>query len=361
MNSGPTPEARPEIDIALGQLFDAPAPAPDFVERLEHRLLAQAGSVPRPTRLTVLSSWSWQARLVAGVSALLITIGLLMWPAAHAAVAQWFGLSVETRTAPSDLVNTVIRHAPLSSLPSYEYSLYTLPRERWAMLKTAGFNTPQLGGMLPLPNGRQLPVPAFLPDGYEWQDARAGNASFMDLGYPQFMSSSGGGGGKPLPAYDRSFVTFLVGGDEHDHLLLLTQFHEPGAQGLSVKAFYAIPSPTQATNTAVRSGQVAGAGSATPTPIPGAIANTSLQIGVIIEPSPGTSGLTLSVGTAAIQKTIVGSKPAHWYHGAWNANGEWVDDTAITSLVWRTDEDIYQLIGVDLSLADLIHMSESMR
>src|SRR5258708_17579151 len=107
------------------------------------------------------------------------------------------------------------------------------------MIKTAGFNPPQLGAMLPLPNGRQLPVPAFLPEGYEWQDARAGNASFMDLGFPQFMSGSGGGGGKPLPIYDRSFVAFLVGGDENDHLFILTQFSQPCAQGLSVQDFFA--------------------------------------------------------------------------------------------------------------------------
>jgi hypothetical protein len=198
----------------------------------------------------------------------------------------------------------------------------------------------------------------------ESEHTRLANETLMTLGYPQLIGGSGGGGGgRRMPEYDRSFVSYLLGGDSDDHLLLLAQFHEPGVQGFSVRAFYVIPSTAAPGQVAVDAGggQPVGAGPVTPTPPPELLANTRLQIGVIVEPKAGAPGLTLAVGTAAVHEAHVGNLEAWWYQGAWDSNGEWADDNGLTSLVWRTDTDVYQLVSDAVPLEDLIKVAESLQ
>jgi hypothetical protein len=162
-----------------------------------------------------------------------------------------------------------------------------------------------------------------------------------------------------MPDFDRSFAAFLIGGDPANHYLVLAQFRDLAGPGLSVRTFF-----TNAPDRPVAQGEPEGNPAAnilpTPTPVPQSFA-AKLQIGVVIEPSQAENGITLMVGPEDVHEVTVDGEPSWWYSGAWSLQGEWHNEEALTNLVWKQGEHVYQLVGEGIDAETLIRIAESIK
>jgi hypothetical protein len=307
-----------------------------------------------------------KAFMMAGVLALLLLSAIVIVSTTRSALAQWLNITFDRIESPNRVVQQVAARRPLSAANSYEYILYELPKERWDLLQAFNILKPLPGEPIPLPNGGQLSVPAYLPEGFEWQDVIITSSTMRDRGFPSLGSSSAGGGGlQPLPDFDRSFATFLIGGDPADRFLVLAQFENISDPGLSIRTFFTI-SPDRpfsqlldrmesglSSSNAPRSDAVP-----TPTPVPQSY-QAKLQIGIVIEASPSSSGISLMVGSDHMSEVRLGENQGWWYQGAWDLEGNWIENKNIINLVWVQEEHIYQLIGEDIDTDTLISIAES--
>jgi hypothetical protein len=296
----------------------------------------------------------------AGFVAALILAAMLAIPSTRTVLAQWLGLSFEQTASPNQVVQKVVSHQPLSETDSYEYSLYELPRARWTLLQENGFRVPQPGEQIALPNGDRVSAPAFLPEGYAWQDVIVPNQSMRAGGFLSIGGTSGGGGGlAPMPDFDRSFAAFLIGGNPTDHYLVLAQFRDQPGTDLSVRTFF-----TTAPDRPVVRGEPDGNSAEdilpTPTPVPQSFA-AKFQIGVVIEPPQAENGITLMVGPEKLHEVTVNGERAWWYSGAWSLQGEWQNEETLTNLVWKRGKHVYQLVGEGLDVEILIRIAESIQ
>lgn len=308
----------------------------------------------------LLGGWRIKPLAFAGLAAALILATVLAIPSARTALAQWLGLSFEQTTSPNQIVQKVVAYQPLSESKSYEYYLYSLPKDRWSLIRENGFQVPQPGEQFSLPNGDQLAVPSYLPEGFAWQDVAATNQSMHDYGFSSLGSTSGGGGGlEPMPDFDRSFAAFLIGGDPANHYLVLAQFNDRIGTGLSIRTFLTT-SPDRQPVPGMTDENPPENVVPTPTPVPQSF-QAKLQIGVVVEPTQAGNGIALMVGPGGLHEVYVGENPAWWYHGAWNLQGEWIKNETLTNLVWKRGEHVYQLVGEDIIVETLIRIAESVK
>ena len=307
----------------------------------------------------IFSEWCRHPVIASGVVVALILTVVLALPSTRTAVAQWLGFSFEQAASPNQLVRELVGRRPLSLSSSYEYYLYDLPRDRTSLIRSNGFRVPQPGEQLALPDGDRLTVPTYLPKGFAWQDVVAVNGSMRSEGFLSLGSMSGGGGGlEPMPDYDRSFASFLIGGDTFDHFLVLVRLREQPTTGLSVRTFFTLSPDREPGISEGPSGDAVGDAVPTPTPAPQAY-RAKLQLGIIVEPSQSKSGLTLLVGPGDLHDVQVGEYPGWWYTGAWTLEGIWHDDGALTSLVWKQGDYVFQLVGENADVDMLTRVATS--
>lgn len=355
-----------EIERKVTEALFADAEQVDLSQGLWLRIQREVGistnfPAGQPTRRTRVGLFQWlrvKPLAFAGVMAVLIMAAMLAIPSTRAALAQWLGLSFEQTVSPNQVVQKVVAHQPLSEMDSYEYYLYELPRDRWTLFQEKGFRMPQPGEQITLPNGDRVSAPAYLPEGYAWQDLLAPNQSLRTAGFLSIGGTSGGGGGlAPMPNFDRSLAAFLIGGDPANHYLVLAQFRDQPGTGLSIRTFF-----TTAPDRPVVRGEPEGNPAEniprTPTPVPQSFA-AKLQIGVVIEPSQAENGITLMVGPEDLHEVTVNGEPAWWYPGAWSLQGVWHNEEALTNLVWKQGGHVYQLVGEGIDLETLIKIAES--
>lgn len=357
-----------EIERKVTEALFADAKQVDLSQGLWLRIQREVGistNIPagQPTRRTRVGLFQWlrvKPLAFAGVMAALIMAAMLAIPSTRAALAQWLGLSFEQTASSNQVVQKVVAHQPLSEMDSYEYYLYELPRDRWTLFQEKGFRMPQPGEQIPLPNGDRVSAPAYLPEGYAWQDLLAPNQSMRTAGFLSIGGTSGGGGGlAPMPNFDRSLAAFLIGGDPANHYLVLAQFRDQPGTGLSIRIFF-----TTAPDRPVVRGEPEGnpPDNIIPTPTPVAQSFLAkLQIGVIIEPSQAEKGITLMVGPGELHEVSVGKDSAWWYQGAWNLQGEWNSAVTLTNLAWKQGDYVYQLIGEGIDVETLIRIAESVK
>ncbi len=328
-------------------------------ERLEAKHSIHLNGYQEPER-----SISTQPRVkrvaLASFLAVLVVAVLLAVPATRSALAQWLGVSFEQQASPYGIVQQALAYQPLSETGSYEYQIYELRRDRWSITQDFGLRLPQQGEQIALPNGDLLCVPSYLPAGFEWQDVVVANQSVHGLGFPGLLAPTWGGGGgepgEPMPSYDRSFVTFLVGGNPSNQFLLLTQMRNSTETGLSIRFFYVL-SPDREPEFGQSSATVPAGVTPTPAPVPQAF-EAKLLVGVIVTPDVN-DGITVTVGSLELNETMVGQQQGWWYNGTWNADGEWDNSDVLTNLIWERGNHIYQLTGEGISLDELIRIAES--
>lgn len=310
-----------------------------FRQQLKARLVAIVQQrQPRKTQSQYMSMetrrplWSWRPLrwALTGSMALLLLLGIILAvPQTRAALAAWLGFSFEQQARLQPLTVEVLDHdwrSPLVEAGDTSFEVYSVefPKERWTLIKEAGFSTPEPGSRVILPNSGDFPVPSYLPAGYRWQDITVMQDNLVELGFPSLARQSWAGGGSPMPPYDLR-VDYLVGGNRMDKFLILTQFQGESKQGLIFQVFHA----------------------------------AETQFGLVIQPADGQEGLVFLVGPGDSHETTVNKTPAWWYQGTWNTAGEWVEEEWI-NLVWEQEGRIYHLAGQDLPFEVLVHIAESL-
>jgi hypothetical protein len=312
------------------------------------------------SKFTPFRWWRSKPWAFAGFVAALVLAIVLAFPSTRSALALWLGLSFDQTNSSNPLVQKVIGHQPLFESGSYEYNVFEFPKDRWSLIQDKGFRMPQQGEQIMLPNGDQLSVPSYLPNGFAWQSVVAGNQSMLSTGFPPLANTSGGGGGlTPMPSFYRSFASFLIGGDQANHFLMLAQFRNHLGPGLSLRTF-SILSPDRPPVQGILEGKSPGNGKVTPTP-PLQSFKAKLQIGMIIEPSQAENGIRLMVGPDELHEVRVGENLAWWYQGTWDLKGEWNKDSTLTNLVWEQGAYVYQVIGEGIDIETLIRTAESVK
>lgn len=295
--------------------------------RVKHRLWSL-------TRL-----WGWQ-QPIAFVIALLCVLGVsLLLPETRMALAAWLGITFEQHTSLEALVLEV-DHAALqeSDDASYEVFRLTIPRDRWSMVTQNGFSLPQPGSELALTEEREFPIPSYLPQTYIWQDVALMNASMMHMGFPSLSGQSWAGGGKPLLPYNNSIGAFLIGGNQDNSMLLLSQFQIDVQQGLMFRPYFADVSEQDAQINR----------------------ESMIEVGVFIEPATEEQPISFLVGTGGRYETTVNGMQAWWYHGTWDERGGWADTEQWVNLVWEQNDMVYHLASDALSLDNLRRIAESL-
>ena len=329
-------------------------------EELDTTTIIPANQIQRRKMFGLFRWWRIKPLAFAGFVAALVLATMLALPSTRTALAQWLGLSFEQTTLSNQVVQKVVAHQPLSESKSYEYYLYELPKDRWSIVQKNQFRVPQPGEQISLPNGDQISVPSYLPDGFTWQDIIAPNQSVRANGFLSMGGTSGGGGGlEPMPVFDRSLAAFLIGGDPTNRYLVLAQFRDHLETGLSIRTFFTL-SPDRQPVSGISDGNPPDNIIPTPTPVAQSFL-AKLQIGVIIEPSQAEKGITLMVGPGELHEVSVGKDSAWWYQGAWNLQGEWNSDLTLTNLAWKQGDYVYQLIGEGIDVETLIRIAGSVK
>ena len=300
--------------------------------------------------------------MLATVIASLITISTVaLVPPVRAQVATWLGFGLSRQDRLPRLVVKVLDRAPWDTEvdASFEMLTFEIREGRWSQLEGAGFVTPQPGALIPLFEGRTLPVPRYLPAGYRWQGvANTGDArAWMALSFAPVAGQSSAGGGSPLPPYDHDIVNYLVGGNEQDDLLLLAQFRGSLEPALLFQAYHVI-SPGKHPPAAVSNVPMNSLPGALPTPSASFYA-AKTQVGIVVQPAEEQEGLVFLVGRGELHETAIRGSVAWWYRGAWNAAGDWVEDAAV-NLIWEEAGSTYQLTGQRLPLTELVKIAESL-
>jgi len=313
-------------------------------------------------------------KLRTALSALLLTIlltTLLLIPDTREALATFFGFRIDEPERLEPVVvevaqgSLVMRDERLPGMDAgYEVQIVEVPDSRWDLYqeqRAAGFSMPQPGGDIVLDGGRIMPVPAVLPEGFEWQGVVVPNSSTVhQRGIASFGSTRGGGGGTAtLPAFDRSFAAYLIGGDPADHLLLLAQFDPSTLGGLAVRAFQITspPSLPPAKSDAQGASNSASQIVPTPTQVP-SFYEWKTQLGYIVQQGTEEQEDLIVVARGA-QEIIVNGTTGFWYQGTWAPDGDWIQDSDITSLTWKQSGYVYQLSGQGVSLEDLVAVAAS--
>lgn len=299
---------------------------------------------------------------LATVMAMIITLSTMAFvPAVRAQVAAWLGFGFAQEETLPPLIVRVLDRAPWDTEPdaSFEMLTFEIREGRWSQLEGAGFVTPQPGALIPLFEGRTLPVPRYLPAGYRWQGvANTGDArAWMALSFAPVAGQSSAGGGSPLPPYDHDIVNYLVGGNEQDDLLLLAQFRGSLEPALLFQAYHVI-SPGKHPPAAVSSVPMNSLPGALPTPSASFYA-AKTQVGIVVQPAEEQEGLVFLVGRGELHETAIRGSVAWWYRGAWNAAGDWVEDAAV-NLIWEEAGSTYQLTGQRLPFTELVKIAESL-
>lgn len=345
----------------------APQPDDAYRRRLREQVLAVAPQRPTVAPLRRERRFTRRQVLAAGVAAATLSGAALAFPQTRIALAGWLGWSVDQRATPLPLVLEVDRGRWAGDQNArYEYQILAIQRERWAMSQRYPAPTPPPGSIVKLPDGRALPVPAYLPPGFGWQGIARPNESNPNTGpfrFP-FASLSGGGGGSGLPwerfpEYDRRVAAYLIGGDPADRVLALTQLKRDAQRGLLIGIFQidapAQPAPTPA------AGAPASQGGTRPTPTPPPSAHAAhVVLGLIVQPTGGSSGLSIQTGGYATHDTAVGGTSAKWFSGTWTRDGQWVDDGTWLTVIWERGEFVYHLAGQRLDLAEVLRVAESL-
>jgi len=313
-----------------------------FRQQLETRLIPitnqnkprkiQAQYISREPRKPQWSQRSLRWLLTGGVAVLLLLGIILTVPQSRTVLAAWLGFSFAQQTSLQPIAVEVLDHdwqSPLVNAKDGSFEVYSVefPKKRWTLIEEAGFSTPKPGSRVILPNNSDFPIPDYLPTGYRWQDITTMQGNLMELGYPSLAARSGAGGGSPMPPYNLS-VDYLIGGDDVDRFLILTQLQGESQQGLMFQVFHA----------------------------------AETHFGLIVQPAEEekAEGLVFLTGPNSLYETTVNLSPAWWYEGMWNANGEWVPDKTWRSLVWEQGDHVYHLAGQDLSLEELLSIAASL-
>lgn len=361
------PEAADPDGLAgLCLLLRDGAPRADdaFRRRLRERVLAAAQRHRRGAPARRERRFTRRQVLAASVAAATLGGGALAFPQTRTALAGWLGWSFDQRATPLPLVLQVNSGRWVGEQNAqYEYQLLTIQQERWELSRRYPAPGPAPGSGVNLPDGRLLPIPAYLPNGFRWQGIALTNEPNVPFQF-RFAGSSGGGGGSGLPwerfpAYDRRLAAYVIGGDPEDRVLALTQLKRDGQPGLLIGIFQ-IDSPAQPVPPP-GAGAPAGPGGANPTPTPPPAAYVAqVVLGLIVQPARGGTGLAVQVGPDAVRETTVGGSPAWWYGGTWTRDGQWVDDGTWTTVVWERDGFVYHLAAQRLDLADVLRVAESL-
>lgn len=307
--------------------------------------------------------------LIAVVALVVATTGTaIAIPAVRAQVARWLGFGVEQQETLPPLIACVLADRAPWEVPLHEwFEMYTVefPQARWeavAQAEAQGLALPEPGSRISCADGRDLPVPGYLPEGYRWQsverlqgDFSLAHQGLLSLGSGSATGGSPAGRGNPLPPFDRDVSSYLIGGDRADRLLILAQFQGDAGEGVLLQAYHVVSPERQPANgaAAAPSGSVH-----TPTPV-ASYYDAKIQVGVVVRPATDEQGLVFVVGPCELQETMIGDVQGLWYRGTWNASGQWLDD-GTTSLIWQRGNMTYQLTGQEVSLADLVRVAESM-
>lgn len=342
----------------LAALLRRTAPHADerYRLRLRARVLAVAtqrrAATPRFTRRQILA---------AGLTAATLGGAALAAPQARAAFAALLGGTPSTRALSAPVVERGTRlPLDLTANPHYwvgpekaqrAYFLTHIYRERWAQRQQLQ-TPPQAGDIVALPNGSQLPIPAYLPDPFRWQGLTATNEVNVPFQYITEKNGGGGGSGLPwekFPAYDNTIGTYLIGGDPHDHFIILQQFRVNPDEAIIVSTFQMVV-PTV----------VPPQGSPKAQPSAGLYGERT-TLGVIVEPARDDQvGITVQAGPGSLQATTVAGATAWQFGGVWTADGQWHDDGTWRSLVWSRDGYLYCLSAEQLTAAELRRVAESL-
>jgi hypothetical protein len=362
----------------------SPVASDTFQQQLEERLVSSLVEKKRevyPMRIEQKNS-SWRHRLLparpkvqialSALALIILLTSLLLIPDARAAIADFFGFTIE-ETANLDQPVIAVAHGdqPRSvtegdDLPDmeagYEVYIIEIPDSRWLLHlqhQGAGFKIPQPGAEIALDGDRTLPIPAVLPEDFEWQGVVIPNMAIVIRdGLASFGSTHGGGGGtNPLPVFDWSFAAYLIGGDATDRLLLLAQFDPSSLDQLAVRtfqitAFPRTPPASEADNSA--RGVVP-----TPTRVP-SFYEAKTQVGYIVQHGTEEQEGLIIVAQEA-REIVFNGITGFWYDGTWASDGSWIEDSDVITLTWKRGGYVYQLTGQGLSLDELIQVASSIK
>ena len=335
----------------------APQADPAYRLHLRERVRAEAARQRPPTRLL-----TRRRLLAAGLAAASVGGATLAVPQARAALGGLLGLATPPLTTAPIVVE---RATPLpltvgGSRPGWqgpddaqrEYYLRTLVRERWALNARFGAGAePPAGSLVPLPGGRALPIPGYLPADFHWQGIMVSDGGPPNTIPYEYVGQAGGGGGggsgmpweRPLQ-YDQRVAVYLIGGDPSDRFLILRQLRPDPQRGVIVGAFQ-MDAPPQAPPYANA---------------PPGFYGQRTVLGILVEPARDEAGLAVQIGPNALHTTTMSGATASWFGGQWDEVGQWSDDGSWISLVWSRDGDIYYLSGQDVGLTDLLRVAESL-
>ena len=243
----------------------------------------------------------------------------------------------------------------------YSYSVFTVPRMRQQGIERSLFPQPTPGEALPRSAGRPLLVPAYLPPGFVWQGTSMIHEPGVDAGP---IGGTGGGGGsgnlpwQQMPPLDDRDWAYLVGGDQADNFVFLTQLRLAGHVGVRLSALlFAVPDrpvPFAAGPAAQQGGT-----DRTPTPHPSAYAAKVAAV-ALAQPAESGAAVTIRSGTAIVQNVTVNGQPAHSFNGVWESNGSWNDTEDWGNLVWEAQGQLYHLAAEHVPLTELIRIAESL-
>ena len=343
------PIADPGSPVVVCQALRAARPQADetFRRDLRRRLVGDGKEQRSGAHSTRVKHrlWPWTSlqgwqRSGAFVIVLLCVVGIsLLLPETRMALAAWLGITFEQRTSLEALV-VEVDHAALqeSDDASYEVFRLTILKDRWSTATQNGFSLPQPGSELALTEERVFPIPSYLPQAYIWQNVALMNASMRHMRFPGLAAQSWAGGGAPLPAYNQSLGAFLIGGNQDNSILLLSQFQIDAQPGLMFRPYFA--------DVSEQDGQLN--------------RDFMIEVGVFIEPAIAEQPISFLVGAGGRYETTVNGRQAWWYHGSWDERGGWADNEQWINLVWQENDMVYHLAADALSLDELIRVAESL-
>lgn len=342
----------------LAALLRESAPRADeqFRQRLRAELLTTI------ERRTPARRFTRRQMLAAGLTAATLGGAVFAAPQARAALVALLNGRTPTRTLSAPVVERGTRlPLDLTASPSYwvgpenaqrVYFLTNIYRERWVQRQQ--LQAPlQAGDIVTLPNGAELPIPAYLPAPFRWQGITATNE--VNVPFQYITEKNGGGGGDRelpwarFPPYDNKIGAYLIGGDPNDHFLILQQFRVNPNEAIIVSTFQVLVPTT-----------VPPIGSPKVPPSAGLYGERT-TLGVIVEPARDDQvGISIQAGAGALQPAAVAGATAWQFGGVWTADGQWHDDGTWRSLVWSRDGYLYCLSAEQLPAAELLRVAESL-
>jgi hypothetical protein len=301
---------------------------------------------------------------------IILLASLFLIPETRAALADFFGFRIEeiasldrpvVAVAYGDQPQSEVEGDDLPGMEvGYEVQIIEIPDSRWLLHQqhqAAGFRIPQPGANIVLDGERIIPIPAVLPEGFEWQGVVIPNMAIVIRdGFASFGSTHGGGGGtNPLPVFDRSFAAYLIGGDAADRLLLLAQFDPSSLDQLAVRTFQitAFPRTPPAGGADDSAREVV----ATPTRVP-PFYEAKTQVGYIVQHGTEEQEGLIIVAQGA-REIVFNGIAGFWYDGTWASDGSWIENSDVITLTWKQGDYVYQLTGQGFLLDELTQVASS--